>query len=97
MNESGAINLVETTLSTSFTWFITFGKRHQSLPYSIICAFLGDYMQMSLFSRFPNESPRIGTFVVPEFWMFISLSNQVFFENARAISYSPQKNLSNGA
>jgi hypothetical protein len=29
--------------------------------------------------------------------MFISFSNQVYFENSREISYSPQKNLFNDA
>jgi len=44
--------------------------------------------------RFPNESPKIGIRVVPKLQTFISFSNQVYFENMKAISYSPQKDFS---
>ncbi len=37
-----------------------------------------------------------GIFIVPKIWKLISFSNQVYFANARATSYSPQKDLSNG-
>ncbi len=43
-----------------------------------------------------NGSPKTKTFIVLEFWTFISFSNQVIFENARAIVYSLQKDISNG-
>jgi hypothetical protein len=43
----------------------------------------------------PSVSPKIGIFVVPKLWTFISFSNQVCFENARAISCIPKKDLSN--
>ncbi len=39
----------------------------------------------------PSGGPKIGTFAIPELWMFISFSNQVYFENLRAIFYNPQK------
>jgi hypothetical protein len=45
--------------------------------------------------KLPLGSPKIGTLVVSKLWTIIFLSNQVFFENARAISYIPQKDLSN--
>jgi hypothetical protein len=38
LNGSGAMNLVGTTSSISFTQPITFGRRHHSPPYSILCA-----------------------------------------------------------
>jgi hypothetical protein len=50
---------------------------------------------MSFFLGIPSGSPKIGTLVVPKLWLFIYFSNQVCFENAREISYSPQKDLSN--
>jgi hypothetical protein len=33
---------------------------------------------------------------VLELWTFVSFSNQIYFENSRVISYSPQKDISNG-
>jgi hypothetical protein len=52
---------------------------------------------MSLFPETPKWGPKIGTFVVPKLWMFISFSNQVFiFGNIRIISNIPQKDLFNG-
>jgi hypothetical protein len=44
---------------------------------------------------FPG-SPKIGTFIIPKFWMFISFSNQTCLEHVIALSYSPQKDISNG-
>ncbi len=38
LNGSGAVNLVGTTSTTSFTWLVTFGRRHHSPPYNIFCA-----------------------------------------------------------
>jgi hypothetical protein len=38
LNGSGVVNLIGTTSSTSFTWPITFGKRHHSPPHNILCA-----------------------------------------------------------
>jgi hypothetical protein len=38
LNESGVVDLIMTTLSTNFTWPTTLGRRHQSPPYSILCA-----------------------------------------------------------
>jgi hypothetical protein len=47
----------------------------------------GGYIQMVFFLR---------TFVVSKLWMLIFSSNQDFLEHVRALSYSPQNNLSNG-
>jgi hypothetical protein len=50
------------------------------------------------FSKLPNGSPKIGvTFIIPKLWLFISFSNQTCLEHAKAISYSLQKNIFNGA
>jgi hypothetical protein len=46
--------------------------------------------------RLPSGSPKIGTLIIPKLWMFIYISNQVCFGNARAISYIPQKDLFTG-
>jgi hypothetical protein len=51
---------------------------------------------MAFFPKTPNESPKFKTFIVSKFWMFIYSSNQTCLEHARGISYSPQKNISNG-
>ncbi len=40
--------------------------------------------------------PKTGILVVPKLWTLIFFSNKVCFENAKAISYSLQKNLCNG-
>jgi hypothetical protein len=58
----------------------------------------GDYIQIAqIFLKLPNESPKIKTFVVSKFWTLIFSSNQAFLEHARAIIYSPQKDLFNNA
>jgi len=43
------------------------------------------------FSGLPSE-----TFIVPKFWLVIYISNQVCLEHVREISYSYQKDISNG-
>jgi hypothetical protein len=48
------------------------------------------------FLGFSNGSPKIGTFIVSKFWMFISFSNQVFLEHMKIIFYISQKDLSKG-
>ncbi len=42
------------------------------------------------------ESPKIGTFVVLEFWTLISFLNFFFLDLVMAISYSHKKEFSNG-
>jgi hypothetical protein len=37
LNTNGVVNLVGTPSNTSFTWPATFGRRHHSLPYNILC------------------------------------------------------------
>jgi uncharacterized protein (DUF2062 family) len=41
-------------------------------------------------------SLKIETLIVSNLWTFIYLLNQYFLEHTRAISYSPEKDLSNG-
>jgi hypothetical protein len=41
-------------------------------------------------------SPKIEILIVSNLWMFIYLLNQYFLEHTRAISYCPEKDLSNG-
>jgi hypothetical protein len=48
LNASGAMDLVGTTLNTSFTRLVTFGRRHHSPPYSILCD--------SLWGLHPNDN-----------------------------------------
>jgi hypothetical protein len=86
------MNLVGTTSNTSFTWPVTFGRRHHSPPYNTLYASPQGLHPNGIFL----ESPKIGTLVVMKHWMLISLSNQVCFEHMRAISYSPYKNISSG-
>jgi hypothetical protein len=57
---------------------------------------MGATSKWDFFSRFPNGSPKIESLVVSRLWMFISSSNDAFFEHATAISYILQKYLSNG-
>jgi hypothetical protein len=51
---------------------------------------------MELFPKTLGGCRKIETFDIPKFWMFISFSNQALLENTREISYSLQKDLSNG-
>jgi len=93
MNGSGVADLVKTTSSTNFTWPTTFGRRHHSHPYSILYA--------SLWGLHPYVTSKIGSpktwsFDVPQLWTITFLSNQIFFANTSEISYSLQKDLSNG-
>ncbi len=41
-------------------------------------------------------SPKIGTFVISNFWTFISSSNQAILAHARALYINSLKDLSNG-
>jgi hypothetical protein len=43
--------------------------------------FCASYIQMTFFPR----SPKIGTFVIPKLWTFISSSNQTCLKHVRAI------------
>ncbi len=85
-----------TTLNTSFTWPATFGRRPSSLPYNILHDSPWSYIQMTFFPRLSSGHPKIGTFIVSKLWTLIFISNKICFENEMAISYSAQKNLSNG-
>jgi hypothetical protein len=58
--------------------------------------FVSAYLNGEGVQEFLTWSLKIGTFVVPKLWTFISFSNQVCFDSARTISYSPWKYLSNG-
>jgi hypothetical protein len=96
LNGNGAMDLVGTTLNTSFTHFTTFDKRHHSPPYNILVPLHGDYIQMSFFSGLSNGSPKIGILVVSKLGLLLVqnfgcafFSNQVFYEIVRKISYSP--------
>jgi hypothetical protein len=70
---------------------------HPSLYY-IMCLSTRMTSKCHFSLRFPSGSgsPKIKTFVVPKLWTFLFFSNQVCFENARAISYSPKKDILNG-
>ncbi len=85
-----------TTLNTSFTWLVTFPRKEHSFLIIYLMPLRQDYIQMSLFPGTPKWSPKTRTLIVPKLWTFISLSNQVEFENAKVIHYNPQKNISKG-
>jgi hypothetical protein len=65
-----------------------------SLEYTL-CLFVGTTSKCHFFPGLLSGSPKTRTFIVPKFWTFIYFLNQVCFENARAISYSFWKYLSN--
>jgi hypothetical protein len=96
LNGSGAIDLVRTTSSTSFTQPFPLGGG--TIPFPIVYFMLlhKDYIQMSFFPGISKWESQNWILVIPKLWMFISFSNQVSFENSRALSYSPQKCLSYG-
>jgi hypothetical protein len=84
LNGSGVTDLVRTISSTSFTWPATFGRKDHSPPYNIFYASLkGLHPNVT----FPQDS-QMGIFV-PKLWKLIFFQIDFFFENARAISYSP--------
>jgi hypothetical protein len=89
------VDLLKTISSTSFTRLVTFGRRHHSLPYSILYDYLQGLHPNDIFHGFPSQSPKIGTLVVPKLWMLISSSNQVYFEHVKVITYSLQNDIFN--
>jgi hypothetical protein len=58
-----------------------------------MCLSVGTTSKCHFSLGLPSGSPKTRTIVVSKLWLLISFSNQVCFENARAISYSPQKDL----
>jgi hypothetical protein len=86
LETSGAMDLIRTILSSSFTQLAIFGSRPQSLPYGILCDFL--------WWLHPNDIFFL-TFIVSKLWMLIFFSNQACLELVRAIYYSLQKDFSN--
>jgi hypothetical protein len=65
------------------------------LPIIYFVTFHRGYIQITFFPRLPSGSPKIGIFVVSKLWTFISSSKQTCLENAKAISYNPQKDIFN--
>ncbi len=67
-------------------------------PLFIVCFVIvyEGYIQMTYFLGLPSGSPKIGTLFVLKLWMFIFFSNHYCLKHARKISYSPQKDISNG-
>jgi len=86
---SGVANLVGITSNTSFPQPSTFGGGTTPLPIIYFVLLYGDYI-----CHFSPGLPS-GSLVVPKLWTFISFSNHIYFENTRAMSYNPQKYLSN--
>ncbi len=58
-----------------------------------MCLSIGTTSKCQFSSRLPSGSPKIGTVVVPKLWTPISLSNEGYFENMKATSYSLQKTI----
>jgi len=94
LNGSGAVDLVGTTLNISLTQPVTFGRRHHSSPYNILCAFPRGLHPNVFFPTTPTWELQNYNFYCPKVLNVHFFSSQVYFENLRAISYSPQKNLS---
>jgi hypothetical protein len=97
LETNGVANLEGTISSSNFTQPTTFRRKHHSLPYSIFCDLHEGYIQMTLFLKIPKWGPKIGNFIVPKFWMFISSSNHDILKHVKEIFYSFQKDLFNGA
>jgi hypothetical protein len=97
LKTSGVTNLIGTTSSTSFAWHATFGMKHHSPAYNILCDFPHGLNPNDIFLRLRNESPKTKTLIILKFWnTFISSSNQTFSEHVRAISYNFLKYIFNG-
>jgi hypothetical protein len=82
LEANDVMDLVGTISSSSFTQLATFKRRHHSPPYNVLCD--------SPWGLHPNGafscgSPKIKTFIVLKFWIFISSSNQICLEHVRAI------------
>ncbi len=71
-------NLVRTTSSISFTQPTTFGKRHQSLPYSILCVFLWGLHQNITFPRDSQVSQNFGRSYHSQIKFFLKIQRQYF-------------------
>jgi hypothetical protein len=93
---NGEVDLISTTSSSSFTWPTTFGKRHHSLPYNILCDFLQRLHSNEIFSLDSQVGvPKLGLLLFQNFGHSYFSSNQTYLDHSRAIYYSPQKYLSN--
>ncbi len=75
LNISGTIDLVGITLSISFTQSLTFGQKHHSLPYNILCDSLWGYIQMTFFLGIPKWESQNWDFYCPEI-----LDAHIFFK-----------------
>ncbi len=89
------MDLVGTTSNTSFTWLITFERRHHSPPYNILCDSPWGYIQMAFFPETPKWKSKNWDPCYLE-----TLDIHIFFksnllEHMREISSSPQNDLSN--
>ncbi len=61
----------------------------------IMCLFIRTTSKCHFSLKLLSGSPKTRTFTIPKLWTPMSFSNQISFENERAISYSPWKYLSN--
>jgi hypothetical protein len=73
------MDLVGTISSISFTQPVTFGRRHYSLLYGILCA---SPWRLHPNVTFPWDS------CCPKLWTLITFSKQIYFESARKIFYN---------
>ncbi len=93
---NGEVDLIRTTSSSSFTRPITFGKRHHSPFYNILCDFLQGLHSNGIFSLDSQVGvPKLGLLLFQNFGHSYFSSNQAYLNHARAIYYSPQKYFSN--
>ncbi len=89
------MNLVKTTSSTSFTQPATFGNKHHSLPYSILCDPLWGLHPNGTFSQaFQMGVPKLGLLLSQNFGHSYLLQEKLVFKHGRELSYSHSKHLS---
>jgi len=98
LNVSGVVDLVGTTSNTSFTQPTTFGRRHHSLPYNILCDSPRElYPNDIFFLGTPKwESQNWDSCCPKALHVHIFIKSSLFFEHTRALFYNLQKDLSSG-
>jgi hypothetical protein len=79
LNGSGAMDLVRTTSSTSFTQPMTFGRKHHSLPIVYYVLPRMDYIQMSFFPETSKwESQNFGHSYLFQIMLFLEMQGKYF-------------------
>jgi hypothetical protein len=95
LNASGAVNLVGTTSNTSFTIAVTFGRKHHSFPYSILCDSSQGLHPNGIF--FQDSQVGVSKLKLLLFWNFgcLYIFKSNLFGSCDTIFYNLQKDFSN--